>query len=77
MRIASLWVDNPSTLYDIALQLDIEPADVYSFYSAAVAIDLMGPAKRQADSLLKSRQVTKDKSASRGLLASILRHISQ
>lgn len=77
MRIAALWVDNPSKLSDIAHQLGIEPTDVYSFYSAAVATNLMGPAKRQADSLLRPRQVTKEKTPKRGLLASIMRRISK
>lgn len=51
MRIASLWVGEPRTLDDIAMSLDIEKAEVYSFYSAAVATSLAGPAKRQVDGL--------------------------
>lgn len=77
MRIASLWVDNPSKPSDIAQQLGIEPSDVYSFYSAAIATNLMGPAKRQADALITPRQVSKEKSPKRGLLASIMRRISK
>ncbi|MGD8999783.1 MAG: hypothetical protein PVF75_05175 [Granulosicoccaceae bacterium] len=76
MRIASLWVGNPCTLDDIAVNLGIEPADVYSFYSAAAAIGLAGSATRQADGLIAPMNVAKEKPTRRGLLASILRHIS-
>lgn len=77
MRIASLWVGNPRTLDDIAKSLDVDRADVYSFYSAAVATGLAGQAVRQVDSLFSLEEVIKDKPIKRGLLASILRHISK
>jgi hypothetical protein len=77
MRIASLWVENPRTLDDIALNLGIEQADVYSFYSAATAIGLSGPAKRQVDKLIAPRNVTNKEISAKSLLSSILRHISK
>ena len=77
MRIASLWVGNPRTLDDIAQSLGVERADVYSFYSAAVSIGLTGPAIRQVDSLIAPKEAVKDGPPKRGLLASILRHISK
>ena len=77
MRIASLWAENPRPLDDIAQCLGIERADVYSFYSAAASIGLAGPAMRQVDSLIAPKEVVKDEPPRRGLLASILRHISK
>jgi hypothetical protein len=77
MRIASLWVENPRTPDDIAVSLGIERADVYSFYSAATAIGLAGPAKRDVDKLIAPKDVTKKEPTTRGLLASIMRHISK
>ena len=77
MRIVSLWVENPRTLDDIAQSLGIDRADVYSFYSAAVSVGLTGPAMRQVDSLIAPKEVAKDEPLRRGLLASILRHISK
>ncbi len=76
MRIASLWSGNPRTLDDIAQSLQIDTADVYSFYSAALATGLTGSAMRRADSLIAPKGVTKDKPTRRGLLASILRRLS-
>ena len=79
MRIASLWVGEPRTLDDIAMSLDIEKAEVYSFYSAAVATGLAGPAKRQVDGLIEPRSVTgsvtKRNVAKRDIRDAILRHI--
>jgi hypothetical protein len=77
MRITSLWVDNPLALDILAEQLDIEKTDVYSFYSAAAAIGIAGPANRQVDSLISSKQIPKDQPTKRGMLASILRHMSK
>lgn len=76
MRIAAVWVENPRTLDDIASNLGIEKADVYSFYCAAFATGLVGPAKRQADNLIAPRDVVTKEVSRRGLLASIMRHIS-
>jgi len=83
MRIASLWVGEPRTLDDIAMSLDIEKAEVYSFYSAAVATGLAGPAKRQVDGLIEPRSVTdsvtgsatKRNVAKHDIRDAILRHI--
>ena len=77
MRIASLWVDNPRTLDSIATDLGIEPADVYSFYSAAAAIGLAGHGRQHADQLTAPERVVKKPSSLRGLLASILRRIGK
>jgi len=76
MRIAALWAENPRTLDNIIQSLDIDQADVYSFYSAAVATGLIGFATRRADSLIAPKEITKEKPTKRGLLASILRRIS-
>jgi len=76
MRIAALWVDNPRLLDEIARTLGIDKADVYSFYSAASATGLVGPARRQVDNLFAPRDIVKNEISRRGLLASILRHIS-
>ncbi|VAW77548.1 hypothetical protein MNBD_GAMMA13-1991 [hydrothermal vent metagenome] len=77
MRIASLWVDNPRSLNDVAAKLGIERTDVYSFYSAAAAIGLAGCARRRVDGLIAPRDITEKDTHKRGLLASILRHLSQ
>jgi hypothetical protein len=73
MRIASLWVAEPRTLNDIAGSLGIELIDVYSFYNAAAAIGLAGPARRQADGLVAPRVIDKG-GLRRGLCDAILRH---
>ncbi len=75
MRIASLWAGNPRTLDSIAQSLDIDRGYVYSFYSAAVATGLTGPAVRRVDTLIAPKGT--DEPPTRGLLASILRHISK
>lgn len=75
MRISALWMNNPRTLDDIAINLGIDKSDVYSFHSAAYATGLVGPAKRQADNLIAPRDVDKKETMQRGLFASILRHI--
>ncbi len=77
MRIASLWVGDPRTLDDIAANLGIDRADVYSFYSAAAAIGLAGRARRRVDGLIAPREVANNGTHKRGLLASILRHLTQ
>lgn len=77
MRIASLWVESPRPLDDVAMNLGVERSDVYSFYSAAVAIGLAGPAKRQVDNLIAPNKIEKEEPSRRGLLASILRHITK
>ncbi len=75
MRIASLWAGNPRTLDNIAHNLDIDPAHVYSFYSAAMAIGLTGPATRQVDSLIAPKGVNKP--PTRGVLSAILRRLNK
>jgi len=76
MRITSLWVDEPRTLDGIATSLEIEKAEVYSFYSAAVATDLAGTANRQADGLIESsRSAIKKGVLMSGVHNAILRHI--
>ena len=77
MCIAALWVGNPRTLDNISRSLDIDQADVHSFYSAAVTTGLIDPTIRQIGSLIAPKEVVKEKSRIRGLLTSILRHISQ
>ncbi len=77
MRIASLWVGEPRTLDDVAMSLGIEKAEIYSFYSAAVATGLAGPAKRQVDGLIEPRSATKKNVAKRDVHNAILRHIGK
>ncbi len=77
MRIASLWVGNPRTLDDIAANLDIERADVYSFYSAAAVVGLTGSVNRKVDTLVAPREAIKKEPSRRGFFASILRHMSK
>jgi len=75
MRIASLWVGEPRTLGDIATSLGIDETVVYSFYSAAVATGLAGPAKRQVDGLIEPRSAIKKDVLKRDMRNAILRHI--
>jgi len=75
MRIASLWVGEPRTLDDIATSLGIEEAEVYSFYSAAAATGLAGPAKRQVDGLIEPRSAIKKDVLKRDVRNAILRHL--
>ncbi|VAW71130.1 hypothetical protein MNBD_GAMMA12-1277 [hydrothermal vent metagenome] len=75
MRIASVWVNNPCRLDDIAEKLDIPLADVYTFYSATFAIGFSGLAKRKADYLVESPVLAKKESPKRGLFASIIRSL--
>ncbi len=76
MRIASLWVGEPRSLDDIAVSLGVKKAEVYSFYSAAVAVGLAGLAKRQVDGLIEPRSAIKKNVVKRNVHNAILRHIS-
>lgn len=63
IRIAALGVREPMTLIFIADTLEIAPADVFSFYYAAMAIGLAGPAQRADDYLLANRSHEGDSSS--------------
>ena len=75
MRIASLWIDNPRSLNDIAISLGIDHGDVYSFFSAANALGLAGSAKRKVDTLIEAKPVETNKK--RGLFGAILRRLKR
>ncbi len=75
MRMASVWVNNPCNLSDIAEKLNIATSDVYTFYSAALAIGLSGLAKRKADYLIESTVSRTTEFSKRGLFASIIRSL--
>ncbi|HHJ12852.1 MAG TPA: hypothetical protein ENJ79_00525 [Gammaproteobacteria bacterium] len=77
MRIAALWAGRPRTLDSIATDLGIEPAHVYSFYSAAAAIGLAGQDEPRTGQAAPPEDVKKKRASPRGLLASILRRIGK
>ncbi len=60
IRIASLWVREPMSLIFISEQLEIAPADVFTFYYAAKSIGLAGAAKREDDYLFANQTATGD-----------------
>lgn len=51
MRISSLWCRQPSSMANIIRMLNIPQKHVFSFYAAASALGLAGPAIREADSM--------------------------
>lgn len=64
LRIAALWVREPATFEFLVQTLGVGFEDVYTFYSAANAISLAGPARREADYLL-ANEVRRDPEESR------------
>ena len=75
MRIASLWIDNPSSLNELAALLGIDSENVYSFYTAANTLGLVGRTKRQSDNIIETQPVVKNKK--RGLFGAILRRLKR
>lgn len=74
MRIAGLWVKQPTTLLRLFDLLEIPFEHILTFYSAASAIGLAGSGNRRADSLVASEGP--GRSANRGLFGSILKRLS-
>jgi hypothetical protein len=70
LRIAALLMQGPRTLPNVAQVLNIKPQYVFVFASAACALDLMGQAKREADSLVQPPEVKATKG--QGLLSRIM-----
>jgi len=75
MRIASLWIDNPCSLNELATSLGIAYEDVYSFYSAVHVLGLAGEAKRKSDNIFEPRRV--EENNKRGLFGAILRTLKR
>ena len=74
MRIAGLWVKQPTTLLKLFDLLEIPFEHVLTFYSAASAVGLAGAGNRRADSLVDSEGPSH--SENRGLFGSILKRLS-
>jgi hypothetical protein len=70
MRIAALWGQRPGTLFEIAKALDIPQRYVFSFYTAASALNLF----ELDQTKLKSREKEKPKE-SRGLFSRLLKRL--
>lgn len=75
MRISALWLDQPQSINNIAIQLDIPNIDVYTYFSAASAISLIVPASRKEDKIVIP-EVTKVAENKRGLFLSLLHKLS-
>lgn len=73
LRIAALWAREPHSLPETATALGIPQRYVFSFYSAANAINLAGITKRNVDTLLKPPPIRKN--PRRGLFGRILNHL--
>lgn len=56
IRIASLWIREPMSLIFLSEELDIAPADVFTFYFAAKSLGIAGHAMREDDYLLANRE---------------------
>ena len=70
MRIAALWNQRPSTLFDIAKALNVPQRYVFSFYTAANTLNLF----ELDQTKLKSREKEKPKE-SRGLFSRLLKRL--
>ena len=70
MRIAALWQQRPSTLFDIAKALNVPQRYVFSFYTAANTLNLF----ELDQTKLKSREKEKPKE-SRGLFSRLLKRL--
>lgn len=74
MRIAALWAQYPHSLLDTAKILDIPQRYVFSFYSAANALQLIVIGRSETDAPVES-PVTVEKSVWRGFFSRILGHL--
>jgi hypothetical protein len=70
MRIAALWNQRPGTVFDIAKALNVPQRYVFSFYTAANALNLF----ELDQTKLKSREKEKPKE-SRGLFSRLLKRL--
>ena len=70
LRIAALWAAEPRSLLNTAKSLGIPLSHVFTMYSAANAIGLITPPKRQVDFLFQPQQVREHHG--RGLFRRIL-----
>lgn len=70
LRIASLLIQGPRTLPDVAETLNVKPQYVFVFISAAYSLGLVGQAKREVDVLVQSPEIKPNKN--QGLLSRIL-----
>lgn len=64
LRITALWVREPATFDFLVQSLGVTYDDLYTFYSAAHAVGLAGPARREVDYLL-ANSVRQDNEGSR------------
>ncbi len=72
LRIASVMVGQPKTLLEIANALQIPQQYVFSFFSAAWALGLAGPVKRQSDGLVHAATAIPAHKEQGGLLQRII-----
>ncbi len=75
MRISAFWLDQPQSINAVAEKLNIPREDVYTFFSAATATDLLKKAKRHEDNLLIPEIATVEKKK-RTIISAILHHFN-
>ncbi len=71
LRISALWTKQPVSLMETATLLDIAPKYIFSFYSAARALDLIEQSKRQTKEK-KPRETSSQSPEHKGFLSKIL-----
>jgi len=75
LRIVAYWVQQATSLEEIADALGVPEAEVFNVYTAAVAAGLAGKARREVDEVWAAPEVTEHKE--RGLFSSILKRLLQ
>jgi hypothetical protein len=70
LRIASLLIQGPRTMVNVAQALNIRPQYVFVFVSAAYAVGLVGQARRAEDVLVQAPDIQPSKA--KGLLGRIM-----
>jgi len=76
MRISALWLDQSKSINQIKKELIIPAEDVYTFFSAAVAVELLTPVGDQA--LKKASTESKnDTNNKKGLFSALLRKLGR
>jgi len=75
MRIASLWIKNPSSLNEIISSLGVNDEDVFSFYTAAYVLGLLSETEVKAENA--GVAIAPKENKKRGLFGAILRYLKK
>lgn len=75
-RISAFWLDQPQSINSIMDKLAIGFEDVFTYFSAASAVDLLKRAKRNEDHLVKP-EVLKVENKKKGIFAALMSKVSK